>query len=264
MKTDVLDQTGKKLDQVELNPTIFNASINPSLVAQSIRVRLINARTGTANTKTRAEVRGGGRKPWRQKGTGRARHGSTRSPIWTGGGTVFGPRAHKPSATMPTAMRRSALFSSLSDKLQNQGLIIIDTISLKQPKTQLVNKIFQALDINSSALIVVPAKDETLVKATRNLPNIKVMVAPTLHPYEILKYKTVIILKDSLSVMEDTFITKSNNASKSKSGKAEDVATSQPEKKADSSTKADAAKTTKKAASPAKKSAPASKAKTEK
>ncbi len=245
MKIDVLDQTGKKLEQVDLNATIFDAPVNPSLVAQSIRVRLINARAGTAHTKTRAEVRGGGRKPWRQKGTGRARHGSTRSPIWTGGGITFGPRAHKPGATMPTAMRRSALFSSLSDKLQNKGIIVIDTINLKQPKTQLVNKIFQDLDVTSSTLIVVPTKNEVLAQATRNLDNVKVMVAPVLHPYEVLKYKTVIILKDSLSVMEDTFV------SKDKSVKAE--APAKP-----------AAKTTKKAATTPKKSAAVSKAKSEK
>lgn len=245
MKLDVLDQTGKKIEQVEVSSTIFKAPINPSLVAQAIRVRLINARTGTAHTKTRAEVRGGGRKPWRQKGTGRARHGSTRSPIWTGGGITFGPRAHKPSATMPTSMRRSALFSALTDKLQNKGLMVVNTFELKQPKTQLVNKIFQDLDVNSSALIVVPAKDEALIKATRNLPNVKVMVAPVLHPYEILKHQTVIILKDSLSVMEDTFV------SKDKSVKAE--APAKP-----------AAKTTKKAAAAPKKRATASKATSEK
>lgn len=246
MKLDVLDQTGKKLDQVEVSSTIFQAPVNPSLVAQAIRVRLINASTGTAHTKTRAEVRGGGRKPWRQKGTGRARHGSTRSPIWVGGGTTFGPRFHKPGATMPTSMRRSALFSALTDKLNNKAVVVVDSFEIKQPKTQLVNKIFQAISVGDSVLIVAPAKDEVLVKATRNLDNVKVMVASVLHPYEILKYQTVVILKDSLSVLEDTFV------AKSKSVKAE-PAPAKP-----------AAKTTKKAASSATKAATASKATSEK
>ncbi len=242
-KIDVLDQTGKSVEQVELNAAIFDAPINPSLVAQAIRVRLINARTGTAHTKTRAEVSGGGRKPWRQKGTGRARHGSTRSPIWTGGGITFGPRFHKPHATMPTSMRRAALFSSLSDKLQQEKIIVLDNLDLKQSKTKLISDILAKLTIGRSALIVAPTKNEQLIKAARNLDNVKVMVAPVLHPYEVLHYQTVIILKDSLSVLEDTFVTKTE------SSKAE------PQAKP-------AAKTTKKPVA-TKKSATATKAKSE-
>src|SRR5690606_37190318 len=126
MTIDVLDQTGKKLDAITLNKSIFGAPVVPALIAQAIRVRLINARTGTAHTKTRDEVSGGGRKPWRQKGTGRARHGSTRSPIWRGGGITHGPRFHKPQVSMPTVMRRAALFAAFTDKVQNKGVIVLD------------------------------------------------------------------------------------------------------------------------------------------
>lgn len=208
MTIDVLDQTGKKLEAISLNKTIFGAPVVPSLIAQAIRVRLINARTGTANTKTRDEVSGGGRKPWRQKGTGRARHGSTRSPIWKGGGVTHGPRFHKPEVSMPTVMRRAALFSALSDKLQNKGVVILDKLSLKDFKTKEVAAVLAALPVDRTILVVVPAKDEKLQRAVANLPQVKVMQASVLHPYEILKYRTVVMMQDSLPVLEKTFIEK--------------------------------------------------------
>ncbi len=217
MTIDVLDQTGKKLDAITLNKAIFGAPVVPSLIAQAIRVRLINARTGTAHTKTRDEISGGGRKPWRQKGTGRARHGSTRSPIWRGGGITHGPRFHKPSVSMPTAMRRAALFAALTDKLQQKSIVVLDKLSVKEVKTKEIATIVAALPVDRTALVVVPAKDEKLQRAMSNLPQIKLMQASVLHPYEILKYRTVIFLQDSLPVLEKTFLDKTV-AEKSDSG----------------------------------------------
>lgn len=206
MKFDVLDQTGKKTDTITLHKQIFEAVINPALVAQAIRVRLHNARTGTANTKTRDEVRGGGRKPWRQKGTGRARHGSIRSPLWRGGGITHGPRAGRTTLSMPATMRRAALFSALSDKLSQNGVVVVDALKIKNYKTKEFAKILASLPVDRSALIVLPKKDEKLQRAIANLPQVKLMVASVLHPYEVLKYGTVIFTQDSLPVLEKTFL----------------------------------------------------------
>lgn len=233
MNFDVLDQTGKKIDTVTLHTKIFNAVVNPSLVAQAIRVRLHNARTGTAHTKTRDEVSGGGRKPWRQKGTGRARHGSIRSPLWKGGGIAHGPRAGKTALSMPATMRRAALFSALTDKLQQNGVVVVDALNVKDYKTKKFAEILKALPVDRSALIVVDKKDEKLQRAVANLPQVKVMIASVLHPYEVLKYGTVIFTKDSLPVLEKTFIERdvANNKhedkdkdQKAKNGVKEEVA----------------------------------------
>lgn len=208
MKLDVLDQTGKKIDEVVLHPEIFEAPINASLVAQAIRVRMINARSGTAQAQTRAEVRGGGRKPWKQKGTGRARHGSTRSPIWKGGGVSHGPRAHKPSADMPQSMRRAALFSALTDKVNQKQVVVVDGLSLEHPKTKLMAQIINSLPLGKTVLVVMSAKDEQLERAGRNLSQLKMMTARVLHPYEILQYHTIVFLRGSLTTLEETFLKK--------------------------------------------------------
>lgn len=224
MTIDVLDQTGKKLDAITLNKTIFGAPVVPSLIAQAIRVRLINARTGTAHTKTRDEVSGGGRKPWRQKGTGRARHGSTRSPIWRGGGITHGPRFHKPEVSMPTAMRRAALFSALTDKVQNKGVVVLDKLSVKNFKTKEIADVLAALPVDRTILVVLPAKDEKLQRAMANLPQVKVMQASVLHPYEILRYRTVVFLQESLPVLEKTFLEKTVAAKPAKEKQAKPAA----------------------------------------
>ena len=206
MKVDVLDQTGKIIDQVELRSEIFEATINPALVAQAIRVRLTNARTGTASTKTRSMVRGGGRKPWKQKGTGRARQGSIRAPQWRGGGIVHGPHPFKPHLNMPQAMRRAALFSALTDKVLQKSIIIIDQIQLEKPRTNLMSQIIKLIAPGQSTLIVMPAKSDLLEQSTRNIPHVKTLVARVLHPYEVLQHQTVVILKESLPVLEETFL----------------------------------------------------------
>lgn len=206
MQVDVLNTNGQKASQTSLNEAIFGAPTNPTLVAQAIRVRLINARTGNASTKTRSDVRGGGRKPWRQKGTGRARQGSIRAPQWKGGGIVFGPHPRNLQAAMPQQMRHKALFVSLSDKLRNSQLLVLNKLGLEAAKTAQLQQIVAALPVGRTTLFVIPEKNDAVERSARNLKDVKVITARVLHPYEVLKYQTVVILEDSLPVLENTFL----------------------------------------------------------
>jgi large subunit ribosomal protein L4 len=226
MQVDVLDQTGKKVSALSLNETMFGAPANASLVAQAIRVRLANARAGTANTKNRSEVSGGGRKPWRQKGTGRARQGSIRAPQWRGGGIVHGPRAGQVSMSMPVQMRRKALFVSLSDKLRDKQLIVLDGLSLDAAKTRQLKQIIDALPTGKTALLVMPERVDAVARSANNLADVRVTTARVLHAYDIMRSQTVIVLKDSLDVMEKTFLNTSSTAPE----KAEPVAKKTPVK----------------------------------
>lgn len=206
MQVDVLNQTGKKVSQIALNEAIFGVPSNAALIAQAIRVRLTNARAGTANTKNRTEVSGGGRKPWRQKGTGRARQGSIRAPQWRGGGVVHGPRAGVASLVMPQQMRRRALFSSLSEKVRQDQLLVLDTLTLEKAKTSQLQEIMNTLPTGKTSLLVLPAGVSEIERSARNLPDIKVTTARVLHAYEVMHYQTVIVLQDSLKVLEETFL----------------------------------------------------------
>lgn len=252
MQVDVFNQQGKKVADVSLNEAIFGRPSNAPLVAQAIRVRLTNARLGNAHTQTRAEVRGGGRKPWRQKGTGRARHGSTRSPIWIGGGVALGPRSRTLHLDLPTQMRRAALFSSLSDKVRSEQVLILDALTLSEVKTSKLQEVMTALPVGRTTLLVTASKDEAIIRAARNLGDIKVVMASVLHPYEILKYQTVVFLKDSLATLEETFLNGDKVASQqdSKEASKANVELEKPVAK-----KAAATKTSEKPASTAKSTA---------
>jgi large subunit ribosomal protein L4 len=230
MQVDVIDQTGKKVSTVELNSKIFEAPVNLSLIAQAIRVRLTNARAGTANVKVRDEVSGGGRKPWRQKGTGRARQGSIRAPQWRGGGVVHGPRARLFQMVMPKQMRRGALFASLSGKVRDNQLIVLDSLSVDKGKTSAMKAVIDALSVSRSGLIVLPEKSPEIERAARNLSDVKIITARVLHPYEVLKYQHVVLLKDSLPVLEQTFLQNkvAATASKAPATKATEVASDKP------------------------------------
>jgi large subunit ribosomal protein L4 len=206
MRLDIHDQTGKKVGDVEVASKIFEAAVNPALVAQAIRVRLANANTSTASAKTRAEVRGGGRKPWRQKGTGRARQGSIRSPQWKGGGIVHGPLPIKTELSMPQSMRRLALFSSLTSKHQAQQVMVLDGLDLTLPKTKAVQQVLDALKLDRSVLFVLPEKMLDLERSTRNLQHVKTITARVLHPYDVLQHQMIVFLKSSLPTLESTFL----------------------------------------------------------
>ncbi|MBM4402653.1 MAG: 50S ribosomal protein L4, partial [Candidatus Cloacimonetes bacterium] len=191
---------------VDLNPTIFAAKINEQLMAQAVRVRMINARLGTAKTKGRGEVRGGGKKPWRQKGTGRARHGSIRSPLWVGGGHIHPLRPRDFSLKMSRKMKRLALFSALTKKLAEGKIFILDKLTLPAVKTKQMAEILQKLPIAKKVLLVIPEKDEKIELSARNLPKKKTLEARLLNTYDVLNYESVVIIKDSLKVIEKTFI----------------------------------------------------------
>jgi len=207
MKVDVYTQTGEKLKtKVELNDQIFGVEPNADLLAQYVRVYRANQRQGTVKTKTRGEVRGGGRKPWAQKHTGRARQGSIRSPLWRGGGTTHGPQPKDWSLTMPKKMRRGALFSALSLKLKEEGLLVLNKIDLKGIKTKELKKILEKLPVKDKILIALDKVDEKIILSARNLPGVKTISARDLNGYEVLETKTLLLPKSSLKVLEEVFL----------------------------------------------------------
>jgi len=207
MKIDVYNQEGEKLKtQIELNDQIFGIAPNTDLMAQYVRVYRANQRQGTVKTKTRGEVRGGGRKPWRQKGTGRARHGSIRSPIWVGGGTVHGPQPKDWSLQMPKKMKRKALFSALSQKQKEEGILVLSKVALKGIKTSDLAKILSKLPVKDKALIALEGMNENVILSARNLSGVKTIQVKDLNAYEVLDTKTAIFSKEALKVLEETFL----------------------------------------------------------
>lgn len=207
MKIDVYTQTGEKLKtKIELNEEIFGLEPNEDLVAQYVRVYRANQRQGTVKTKTRGDVRGGGRKPWAQKGTGRARQGSIRSPLWRGGGTVHGPQPKDWSLTMPKKMKRKALFSALSNKFQEEGILVLNKLELKEIKTKNLKEILDKLPIKGKILIALDKMNEQLILSARNLSGVKAIQAKDLNAYEVLDTKTVLFPKSALKVLEEVFL----------------------------------------------------------
>jgi large subunit ribosomal protein L4 len=205
MKVDVVNIEGKKVKSVELPAAIFEAPINSSLMHQAYVRQMANARLGTHKTKNRSEVSGGGRKPWRQKGTGRARQGSIRSPQWVGGGGVHTPRPRDYSQKMPRKMRRAALRSALSVKASEKEIIILDEFTISEPKTKEMAKIMNTLVGDSSALVVIPGKDENSEKmnqAANNLPDLKLLMANYMNIRDLLGYDMVVIPIAALDILE--------------------------------------------------------------
>ncbi len=199
---DVFNQKGDKVDSIELDDTIFNAEIKEDLVQRVVVWQLAKRRSGTACTKTRGQVRGGGKKPWRQKGTGRARAGTSRSPIWTGGGTVFGPSPRSYETSLPKKVRKAALISVLSSKLQNDRLMVVDNIELEQPKTKLFAETIKALGVDSDkTLFVTPQKDENLVRSSRNIYRALVLPTEGMNVYDLLRFDRLVLLKSSIPMI---------------------------------------------------------------
>ena len=202
MKVDVINVQGKKVDTTELPAQIFEAPIKRDLMHQALVRQLANARLGTHKTKSRGEVRGGGRKPWRQKGTGRARHGSRRSPIWVGGGKVHTPRPRDYSLKMPRKMRRAALRSALSVKASQKEILVLDEFAFQHDKTKEMAAMLETLVGNSSALIVLPASDKKVEKSVNNLASAKTLRANYLNVRDLLGYDRVILPLAALEVIE--------------------------------------------------------------
>jgi len=204
-KVAVYNIEGATVGELELNKDIFDVQINEALLHQVVRMQLANKRQGTQSALTRAEVRGGGAKPWRQKGTGRARHGSIRSPIWIKGGVVFAPKPRDYSFKMPKKMRRQALKSALTSKVKNDEILVLDSLELAQPKTKEMVKVLKNLGVNGKALVVLPEKDEVVARASGNIQGIKLASVNTLNVYDILNYDKFIITQEAVQKVEEVY-----------------------------------------------------------
>ena len=185
----------------ELKEEIFGAALRPHLLHQAVVMQLNNRRAGTAATKSKGFVRGGGKKPWRQKGTGRARAGSIRSPIWVGGGTIFGPTPRDYSYRMPKTARREALLSALSLKNKEGKIIVLGALDIAEVKTKLMRQMLEELQVKS-ALIVLPQADEKVALSVRNLPNVKALRVEGLNVYDLLRYEHLIMTEQALRLIE--------------------------------------------------------------
>lgn len=208
MKITVFDQKGGKKKEISLKEEIFGIDLKPSLVSETIQSYLSNLRQGTKKTKTKGEVRGGGRKPWRQKGTGRARAGSIRSPLWRGGGTIFGPTGEENYAKKINKKKRVlTLKSVLSMKANESNILTIEDFKLNKPKTKEVVKILEALPLKGRILFILPEKDESLIKTTRNLPYIKTVLFSSLNSLDVLNADKILFTVKALENLEK-FLTK--------------------------------------------------------
>ena len=195
---------GQEIGTVKLSDEIFAQEVNQAALHTVVRAYLANQRQGTQSALTRAEVSGGGIKPWRQTGTGRARQGSTRSPQWRHGGVVFAPKPRDYRVSVNKKVKRLAMKSALSSKVNDGSLVVFDALELAAPKTKEMIKVLDAVKVNK-ALVVLPEKDETVERATGNIPNVKTTLVGTLNVYEILKYDTLILTKDSLAKIEEVY-----------------------------------------------------------
>ncbi len=194
---------GEQIGDIELSDRVFAAEINRSLVHEVVVMQNANKRQGTAATKTRGMVRGGGRKPWRQKGTGRARAGSIRSPIWVGGGTVFGPSPRDYSYTMPKKARRAALRSALTAKLEAGEIVVIDALEINGPKTKQVVEVLKNLGVEKKAMLVIAEYDSSVYLSARNIPGVKSSPAREINVSDVLHYGKLIITKDAVAKIEE-------------------------------------------------------------
>ena len=213
MKTPVYNQKGEEVSNIDLPSSIFNVKLNPDLVHQVVVAQMANSRKVIAHTKDRSEKSGGGRKPWRQKGTGRARHGSTRSPIWRGGGVTFGPiKDRNFSKDINKKMKRKALFMGLSSKVNDKELVLLDKLEIPENKTKLMVEIFNNLknklnkDLDKSTLIVLSETNFNINRSINNIPKIKTIRADSLNILDILNYRYLIILEDAIKVIKETYI----------------------------------------------------------
>ena len=208
MKVDLYNSQGKKDGEVNLPKEIFEVGLNSDLVHQVAVSQMGNKRQITAHTKNRAEVRGGGKKPWRQKGTGRARHGSTRSPIWKGGGVTFGPRTDKQyTREIPKKMRRKALLMVLSEKARNKQIIVLDKVESADGKTKEMAKLLSKLPCKSqTTLIALPSHDKKLYLASRNIKKTKIDETRNLNVLDLLNVKYLLMPKESIKTVKDTFL----------------------------------------------------------
>ncbi|NLM11583.1 MAG: 50S ribosomal protein L4 [Clostridiaceae bacterium] len=204
-KVDVYNMKGEVVGEINLSDDIFGVKVNEVAMHTAVVNQLANKRQGTQSTKTISEVRGGGRKPWRQKGTGRARHGSIRSVQWKGGAVAFAPKPRNYRYSIPKKVKRLALKSALTTKVLNGNIIVLDELVLNEIKTKEFVKVLNNLNVNESALVVLPEVDEKVVKSARNVPDIKTALVNTINTYDILKHQKFIITKDAVAKVEEVY-----------------------------------------------------------
>ena len=201
----VLNMAGAEVGTVELNDSIFGIEPNTAVVHEVVKNHLANCRQGTQSALTRAEVSGGGKKPWRQKGTGHARQGSTRAPQWTHGGIVFAPKPRSYSYVLNKKVKRLAMKSALSAKAAAGEIIVIDSIKMDSIKTKDFRAFLNAVKADGKSLVVIPAKDDVIVKSARNIPGVQTSMANLINVYDILKAKYLVLDKEALTVIEEVF-----------------------------------------------------------
>ncbi|EKY27795.1 50S ribosomal protein L4 [Clostridium celatum] len=200
----LFNKEGNKIEDIQLNDKVFAVEVNADAMHQVVVALLANKRQGTQSAKTRAEVRGGGIKPWRQKGTGRARQGSIRAPQWIKGGVVFAPKPRDYRMSIPKSMRRVAMLSALTSKVQNDEMIVLDSLTLEAPKTKEVVKMLNAFNAKKT-LIVTAESNEVVYKSARNIEGVEVLPVNNINVYDLLKYPKVIMTKDAVSKIEEVY-----------------------------------------------------------
>jgi large subunit ribosomal protein L4 len=204
-KVALYNTQGEEVGEIELADAIFAVKVNEAAMHQAVLTYLANRRLGTADTKVRTEVRGGGRKPWRQKGTGRARHGSIRSPLWKGGGVVFGPHPRSYRMALPKKIRRLALKSALTSKVSNRSLIVLDQLAMEAPRTKDMVRVLGNLKTGRKVLIITEAPQENIIKSARNIPGVKTLNATELNVYDILNTDNLVITRQAVARVEEVF-----------------------------------------------------------
>ena len=200
----VYNMEGKEVGKLDLNDAVFGVEVNEHLVHMAVLQQLANNRQGTQKAKTRSEVRGGGRKPWRQKGTGHARQGSTRAPQWTGGGVVFAPVPRDYTFKINKKEKRAALKSALTSRVQENKLIVVDELKLDEIKTKQFAQVMKNLNVDK-ALVVINDNDQNIVMSAKNIPTVKVAQTNTINVFDILKYSTVVVTKDAVATIEEVY-----------------------------------------------------------
>ncbi len=202
-KVALYNMEGQEVGEIELNDTVFGIEPNEAVVHEMVVMQLAGMRRGTHSTKSRGEVRGGGKKPWRQKGTGRARAGTNRSPLWRKGGIVFGPKPRDYSYSIPRKKRRLALKSVLSAKVKDGALIVLDSLAFDAPKTKGMVKVLDSLKVDTKAAVVTADKNGFVNESARNIPGVKPLVAENINVYDLLKYDRLVITKDAVAKIEE-------------------------------------------------------------
>ncbi len=204
-KVDLYNMKGEVVGDIQLSDNVFGTEVNNDALHAVVVNQLANKRQGTQSTKTKSEVRGGGRKPWRQKGTGRARQGSIRSAQWIKGGIVLGPKPRSYSYTLPKKVKRIALKSALTSKVSANEILVLDKLALEAIKTKAMVGVLNSLKVDSSALIVIDSKNDIIAKSARNIPGVKTALVNTINVFDILKYDKFIITKEAVEKVEEVY-----------------------------------------------------------